>query len=194
MVLLASKIDVETLQSIGITNTHWIPEACNPRIHRNLHLPRTENLGFIGNLNDTFVRNGHTKNDFVNHFKPYHKTHVWGEDYTVEQNKVRIMFDRTISHNIGTRIFESSAAGCVPIWSKAGFNNGIDELMGENFHYIPYDDTIEGLESVLKDLDETRMGRIAQNAEKHVLGNHTYAHRARQVLNVLGIKYAQISK
>jgi len=100
------------------------------------------------------------------------------------------MFDRTISHNIGTRIFESSAAGCVPLWSKAGFNNGIDELLYENFHYISYDDTIEGLEKVLESLyqDEARMEKVSKAAEKHVLNNHTYAHRARQVLDLCGIK------
>jgi len=187
-ILLASKIDADTLQSQGVTNAFWIPEACNPRIHKNLHLPRTEKLGFIGNLNNTFRRNGFTKNDFIDHFKPYHKTHVWGNDYTAEQNKIRVMFDRPISHNIGTRVFESSAAGCVPLWSKAGFDNGIDELLYENFHYISYDDTIQGLEKVLEDLDEAKMDRIAKAAEKHVLNNHTYAHRARQVLDLCGVK------
>jgi hypothetical protein len=188
-IFLASKIDVENLHKAGVMNIAWVPEACNPRVHKNLHLDRTENLGFIGNLNNTIIRNGFTKNDFVNYFKPYHKTHVWGEQYTEEQNKIKIMFDRTINYNIGTRIFESSAAGCVPLWSKVGYPTGIEELLEEGVHYIPYADTIEDLDRVLKNLNESQMSAVVEKAESHVLNNHTYAHRVKQILKILNINY-----
>lgn len=193
-VILASKIDADSLIRLGTKNAAWVPEACNPRIHRNLHLDRSEKLGFVGNRNNSLIRHGYTKDDFLNHFMPYQKTLAFGDLYTIEQNKIKIMFDRTIAHNIGTRIFESSAAGCVPLWSKAGYDNGIDELLTEGVHYISYDDTIEGLEKVLNDLTEERMNKIACMAEKHVLKNHTYAHRALQVLETVGIKPIRVSR
>jgi len=187
-ILLASKIDTDNLHKMGTKNVAWIPEACNPRVHKNLHQDRSEKLGFVGNFDDHWRRNGFTKNDFIDHFKLYHKTLSFGGLYTIEQNKIKIMFDRTIAHNIGTRLFESCAAGCVPLWSKAGYDNGIDELLSEGIHYLPYDDTIESLEKVLGDLTEERMDKITHLAEKHVLNNHTYAHRALQVLKTVGIK------
>jgi len=194
-ILLASKIDVDNLNKGGMANAFWIPEACNPRVHRNLNLERYEKIGFVGNLNSSMARNGLTKNDFIDFLKTgpyglYHKTHTWGDDYTVEQNKIQVMFDRTITHNIGTRLFESSAAGCVPLWSKTGIDNGIEGLMTENVHYVPYNDTIEDLGSVLDELFQNpeRMKKITTAAEKHVLANHTYSHRAEQVLKLVGVQ------
>jgi len=201
-VLLASKIDVQTLKDLGVSNAVWIPEACNPRIHKNLCRmeDRSIQLGFIGNLNNTIVRNGHTKNDFIDHlkngpYKLYHKTLAFGSDYTIAQNLIRVMFDRTIAHNIGTRIFESCAAGCVPLWSDTGIDNGIHELLIENAHYVPYNDTIEDLDRVLEELyrDTNRMKDITASAECHVLNNHTYAHRVLKVLDTVGVKPLSIS-
>jgi hypothetical protein len=196
---LASKIDVETLISKGISNVAWIPEACNPRVHKNLNGPRPEKLGYIGNLNNLMLRNGKTKDDFINYlkngpYKLYHKTHVWGDDYSIEQNKIQVMFDRTIAHNIGTRIFESCAAGCLPVWSKTNYDTGISTLLTEGEHYVPYNDTVEDIDKVLGGLyeDPDRMKRITDAAEKHVLNNHTYSHRVMQILDLFEIKTIQV--
>jgi hypothetical protein len=198
-ILLASKIDVETLISKGILNVAWIPEACNPRVHKNLHVNRLERLGFIGNSNNSILRNGKTKDDFINHlkegpYKLYQKTHVWGNDYNVEQNRIQVMFDRTISYNIGTRIFESCAAGCLPVWSKTNYDTGISTLLTEGEHYVPYNDTVEDIDKVLGGLyeDPDRMKRITDAAEKHVLNNHTYSHRVMQILDLFEIKTIQV--
>ncbi len=194
-VLLASKVDVDALRMNGFLNVEWIPEACNPRIHRNLRLKRTTKLGFIGNLNDTIFRNNYCKNDFLNYLKegPYkleHKMAVYGKDYTIEQNKIQVMFDRPITYNIGTRLFESSAAGCVPLWAKVGYPNGIEELMEENVHYVSYNDTLEDVDRVLDLLfnNPSQIDKLSKAAEKHVLNNHTYAHRVRDILGIVGIK------
>lgn len=195
-ILLASKIDVESATSQGLKNFVWIPEACNPRIHKNLHQERTIPLGFVGSYNNYIFRNGKTKDDFTNYLKqgPYKLeqiTNTFGEDYCLVQNKIKVMFDRPIMHNIGTRIFESSAAGCIPLWSKAGYPTGIEELLTEGIHYVPYDDTIEGLEKVLEEIykNEAGMVRLTGAAEKHVLAHHTYAHRVLSVLDTMKIPY-----
>ncbi len=95
-------------------------------------------------------------------------------------------FDRVIAHNVGTRVFESAAMGCVPLWADSGISKecGMDQLMVPNVHYIPYNDTIEGLEEVVLGLVENKemASMIAKQAREHVLANHTYAHRARQIL------------
>lgn len=195
-ILLASKIDVETAKSHGSKNFVWIPEACNPRIHKDIGLERTTPLGFIGCSNDYTFRNGKCKDDFTNHLKqgPYKLIQIidtFGNQYTEAQNKIRIMYDRTIAHNIGTRIFESCAAGCVPLWSKAGYDTGIDQLLMENIHYIPYNDTIEDLDRVLVELfsDENRMNKVTKAAKEHVLKYHTYAHRVSDVLRSVNINF-----
>ena len=198
-ILLASKIDVENLKTRGFKNFVWIPEACNPRLHRNMHLERSIKLGLVGCTNGTMPKKGKTRNDFLEHLykSPYglHRIEgIFGELYAAEQNKIQVMFDRTITHNVGTRIFESSAAGCVPLWSADyGRANGINDLFTANVHYIPYE-TFEDLDKALEDLFKhpDKMDQITKAAERHVLNNHTYAHRVWQILENIGIKTTKI--
>jgi len=189
-ILLASKIDAEGLNKKHPGKFAWIPEACNPRVHTNLKQYRQHYLGYIGNPDARFPRNGKFKNDFLDYLKEhrdmFYAKHFYGPEYTERLNWIRVMFDRTIGHNIGTRIFEAGSAGCCPLWSKTDANTGIEELLTENVHYIAYDDTIEGLTKVLDELTEEKIQKVATSAEKHALSNHTYAHRVFQIFNVMG--------
>lgn len=198
-VYLASKIDTELFQMKGFNNFEWVPEACNPRVHRNLHKERVNRLGYIGNNDSNYLRNGKTKDEFLERLKIYpysivHKKDVYGEAYTEELNKIQIMFDRTIKHNIGTRIFEACASGCLAMWPHAFCDTGIEQLFTMGIHYAPYDDTIDGAESVLHTLfnDSALVERITKGAEEHVLNNHTYAHRVKQILKNLSIDFVEV--
>jgi hypothetical protein len=198
-VLLASKIDTDTLNDRGLDNVLWVPEACNPRIHKDFGVTRPNILGYIGNHNGDWVRKGSSKDDFLRHLKESkyelkQTTGVYGGEYTVEMNKIKIMFDRCIVHNIGTRLFESAAAGCLPLWSKAGFNNGIDRLMVDGLHYLSYDDTIDGVMGVLESIDEEKISSITSSAKEHVLNNHTYAHRVWKLLKDINIDFFSIKE
>jgi len=195
-IFLASKIDVEFFHKKNIKEFVWIPEACNPRIHKNLHRDRIYKLGFVGNNNDYYFRNGKSKDEFIAYFKrePFNmlcKQGIYGDDYTEVLNKIWIMFDRTIQHNIGTRIFESAASGCIPLWSDASYNTGINELLVNGKHYLSYNDTIGDAERVIKSLfnEPEKANKIAEDAESHVLANHTYANRALMILDALNIDY-----
>jgi len=190
-IYLASKIDVDVLNNKKLNRFKWIPEACNPHVHKDLGLKREYPLGYIGNWgNESFRRNGLCKNDFINHLRDKYKDKflwskgVYGEDYCKEQNKINIMWDYPITYNVGTRIFESCASGCIPMWSNAGYKNGIHTLLKEGVNYIEYNDTIEDLDSKIEwafnnpqCLEKMRI--ISRN---YVLENHTYAHRALEIL------------
>jgi hypothetical protein len=200
-VCLASKIDVENLNKLGVNNAIWVPEACNPRLHKDLGLPRTFDIGLVGRHNGTYLRNGASKTDFINFlskstYKNFFHTELWGKPYVELMNEAVIAFDRTISHNVGTRVFESAAMGCVPLWSDTGISalNGMNELMQDGVHYVSYADTTESITNVVDKLlqDPNRIEQIRTAAKKHVLENHTYANRVVSILNSLGIKYYDI--
>lgn len=188
---LASKIDVNRINSEGINNVRWLPEACNPRVHKDLNLPRTVDIGFVGRGNHERPRSGFTKDDFIAWIKssPYKTVvnqDVWGSDYVSIMNQAKLAFDRVIAHNVGTRIFESAAMGCVPLWADSGVTSecGILDLMTPYEHYVPYNDTIDGISSVISELlnDQNKIDTISMKAKKHVLQNHTYAVRALSVI------------
>lgn len=192
-VYLASKIDAEQLNQSGYENVKWLPEACNPRIHKDQGEQRSIDIGFVGKGNGQRKRKGYSKDDFLKWIdKSAYRTIItrdkWGEDYTEVMNSARIAFDRVIAHNVGTRVFESAAMGCVPLWADSGIREqcGMSQLMEPWKHYVPYADTVEDLEKTLNLLFENKessLDRIAAKAKEHVLKHHTYAHRAREVLS-----------
>jgi hypothetical protein len=198
-VFLASKVDIQTIKERAKGDSfrfEWLPEACNPRVHKNIVdiLDRPYDLGFVGNYNRTLKRKNISRdefNDFLTlNYKFLRACTIYGEKYNEVQNKFRIAFDRPVTHNLGTRIFESACAGCVPLYPRTGIDNGLDSLFEENIHYLSYDDTIEGMHQVLQKIlnEPMAMKKIVDSAKKHVMENHTYAHRAIQVINSLGIK------
>lgn len=190
-IFLASRIDAEKLNSEGYKNVSWLPEACNPRIHKDYDKHRKFDLGFIGKGNADRIRNGRSKNDFIqwiksSKFKTFFDHDKWGEEYVEMMNTAKIVFDRPISHNVGTRVFESAAMGCVPLWSDTGITEtcGMAKLMVPWKHYVPYNDTIEGLEKAVESLliNDSKREKIRLNAKYHVLKDHTYAHRAQTII------------
>lgn len=191
-IYLASKIDAEKLVEIGCPNVRWLPEACNPRIHKDLGCERSIDVGFVGRGNHNRKRKGLSKDDFLlwlkekSSFRTLIDHDRWGESYSEIMNSSKIAFDRVIAHNVGTRVFEAAAFGCVPLWAESGIRKecGMEELMEPGKHYVPYEDTIEGLEKVISGLLENkeRLSVIAKQAREYVGANHTYAHRARTVL------------
>lgn len=204
-IYLASKIDVESLVEMGLENFKWLPEACNPRLHKNKGLERDVDIGFVGHGNSNRIRNGKTKDAFLGWLQ--HSKHKealnhdsWGESYVDFMNKAKIAFDRVIAHNVGTRVFESAAMGCVPLWADIGVLEecGMSQLMEPGKHYVPYDDTTEGLDKVLDNLlsNPEKMEQIAKQAQEHVLANHTYAHRAKEVIkdHVTNLLEAEVVK
>ena len=200
-ICLASKIVVEELKNSGISNAMWVPEACNPRLHKDLGIERPYEIGLVGRHNDTYIRQGLSKSDFIkfletSKYKSFFKTEIWGNEYVNLMNQSILAFDRTITNNVGTRVFESAAMGCVPLWSDQGISdqNGMSELMTPGLHYASYNDTIDGLIEVVDDIlshpDKAKF--IIENAKKHVLTNHTYAHRAKQVLEAFSAPFFQV--
>ena len=104
---IASKMEVEELQSSGVTNVFWIPEACNPKLHKDLGMQRTFDIGLVGRHNETYIRQGLTKTDFINFitsskYKNFFYTEVWGQSYVDLMNQIICAFDRVVSRNVGT--------------------------------------------------------------------------------------------
>ena len=198
---LASKLDVKNLQEMGVTNVFWIPEACNPKLHKDLGIERTFEIGLIGRHNSTYLRNGFSKTDFINFlntskYKSFFQTEIWGLPYVELMNKTTLAFDRVISHNVGTRVFEVAAMGCVPLWADSGISNinGMDDLMVPGVHYVPYADTIESLINVVDDLlkNPAKIEEIRIAAKQHVLAKHTYAHRVLSILDLFGLNIFKV--
>jgi hypothetical protein len=203
-VALSSLPEVQQLAAEGFKNVLYLPEAANPRIHHATTLPhdRPHEIGYIGNPNGSLLRNGYTKDEMRRAMKEASPTafdlkldhgneaEAFGTDYRDLLNSMRLCLDWPVSHNIGSRVFEASAAGCAVLRPDHNDGSGISEVLRPWEHYIPYDPTPQGLSLRLEQLraDGYRLSdAVAARAQKLVLRDHTYAVRAKRLLDtVLG--------
>lgn len=200
-VALASKNVIETLQST-LENPRkfiWLPEACNPKVHRPLGLPTQKHkVGFIGNPCD--IKRGEYsrydiqkflcgRDDYFDLKMVYGLDfNAYGDKYNQFLNMFPVCLDWPVANNLGTRIFEASAVGSAVLYPNVQDDNGLKELFPST-HYMPYEPTPEGvtaaLELLLKD-DGALATSIGKSAREHVLNNHTYAHRVSHLLKMMG--------
>lgn len=202
-IYLNSKIDAE---AVNIPyRVKWLPEACNPRVHRDLGKPREFDTGFVGSPDSIIsMRNGYSRQSFLDYLDTQDgftfcgvKHGIYGDDYNETLNKYRISFDRTIKANIGTRIWECLAAGTLPLWSrtKDHDNCGIDSLLIDGVHYVSYNDTLEDFKEKLTYLLEHPevVSKIVAQGQKEVLSHHTYADRCKWILKDCGVNFTTVS-
>jgi hypothetical protein len=81
------------------------------------------------------------------------------------------------------RIFEAMGSGAVLVTNKIE-SNGMEDLFKEATHYLNYsteNDLIDLIRRILKDPD--LQASISENAKDVIIRNHTYEHRASEILN-----------
>jgi len=99
-------------------------------------------------------------------------------------NESKIMPERTIFANIGTRIFEVIGSGGFCLMNRYPCKTGLDTIGIDGHHYVTYDETYDDFmrkfDYYLKHDDERE--QIAYNGHKYFSLNHTYNHRLRVIL------------
>lgn len=191
----AELITSQGLQNLGYTTVHWLPPAFYPGIYRPIpEIEKNLDFSFIGQPDSVVTRKGKTRKDFFEELsnkypKSIVEQSVYGDDVNKIYNHSRILIDKTIWGNIGTRIFEIIGSGGFALINKCKFQNGIDKLAIDNVHYVSYDDSwsdcVSKIDYYLEHEDERK--KIAQAGHKHFLANHTYKHRLEQIFKDFGL-------
>ena len=204
-VALASLPDLLAVaKSVPAGRTLHMREACNTRIHREL-VPLDEReftIGYIGNPNDNLLRNGLSKDSLRLHMKASipesidlkidggHNATAFGHDYCALLNSMKLCLDWPVSHNVGTRIFEASAAGCAvmrPVTDDDAVS-GLLSVFTPWVHFIPYEISLEGFTATYEQAraDDWALARkVAKQAQALVLAEHTYAKRCETLVRTI---------
>jgi hypothetical protein len=182
------------LQNQGLTNVFWLPPAFYEGCYHPININKIYDFSFIGQPDDTVVRKGKTRKEFfielqVKYPKSCIVQSVWGEDVNKIYNQSRILVDRTIYNNVGTRVFETIGSGGFTLVNRGKVNSGIDKLAIDGAHFISYDDS---LEDCIKKMEyylnyEAEREKITKAGYKHFLINHTYSHRLDVILKDFGL-------
>lgn len=101
-------------------------------------------------------------------------------------SSAKLVFNKSIHNDVNMRVFESTGCGAVLVTDRIS-DNGMDELFEEGLHYVTYSDA-SSLVAVVKELlrDSERCALMGDSARRHVLEHHTYRHRARRMLEIMG--------
>lgn len=177
----------EYAQALGHGQVFWLPLAAAPDVHRDHHLSRLYEVGFVGNLSAAHRKTARARrlallerhyqtNDFYRHYPPEEV----GEVYS----RSRIVFNTSIAGDVTMRIFEGAAAGALVLTDAVA--NGLGELFDVGKEIVTYRDDNELLAHIDYFLEQPEaLEAIAAAGQRRVLAEHTYAHRVDRLVEVL---------
>jgi hypothetical protein len=163
----------------------WLPMAADPDIHRNMGEPEYDlvNIGMFGGNNGCYGYDERKRLFELAHdngFTLHKNNDKYGDDYSREMSKGKLILNRPGLTDLNMRFFESMAIGCM-LWYPIG---DYCEVATPYIHYVPFRNDEEFLENLNKyTKDETARKQIIKNARELVLAKHTYKHRALEILS-----------
>lgn len=113
------------------------------------------------------------------------RKNIYLEDLSKHYRNSKIVFNQTADtiKAFNMRIFEGMGCGALVLTDHTPEQT---ELFENGVHYVVYDskeDMLEKLRYYLSHPDQA--AKIAAEGQRHVVRNHTYEHRARQVLDLI---------
>jgi glycosyltransferase involved in cell wall biosynthesis len=188
-VFVAQKHHVVRYAEWAWVSSSWLPLAADPVVFAPLDAPRSFDVGFVGNvlpgLHDARrVLLGRLVARFD---RVLVARGAWREYVARELARCRFVFNRSLHEDVNMRVFEAVACGRPLLTDRLAAKCGLAELFTDGEHLILYDDgSLE--ETVERWLcDEAAAERIAAAGREHVRTAHTYAHRARTILDHFGL-------
>lgn len=187
-VFVAQKDFVEEYaQAVGHRQVYWLPLAAAPDVHRDHHLPRIFDVGFVGNLAAAhrstararrlvLLAERYRTNDFYRHYPPAEVGEVYSRSH--------IVFNTSIAGDVTMRVFEGAAAGALVLTDAVA--NGLAELFSVGQEIVVFDDDTDLLAKVDHFLAHPQEWEaIAAAGQRRVLAEHTYAHRVDRLLEIV---------
>ena len=182
-VFVAQKGYVSQLKKLGIKNTYWLPNACDPEIHQDLHLERIYDIGFVGTLNTLHnPRRSLYIKILSKHFKSQITSNIWYKEISKIYSQSRIAFNICGAQDLNMRVFETMATGSMLLTDY--IPHGLLDLFKDRHHLVTYHSPQEAASLIRYYLThEDKRIKIAQRGQKEVLDKHTYLHRAQVIIS-----------
>jgi hypothetical protein len=187
-VYISEFLDVQHLKMCGFPNVEWLPGAFCPNHYKPLNLEKEYGLGFVGQLDDTVIRSSTTRKKLVHtlaeKFCGKFVKDVRGPIVNEIYNRSKVLIERTIFCNIGTRLFETVGSGGFTLINKYPCYNGLDQLGSDGTHFVTYDDSLDDAMDKMKyytEHDDERE-KIAKTGQEYFLNHHTYKHRIDKIV------------
>ncbi len=175
---------------------YWLPLAAAPDLHYRHDLPPAYDVAFVGSVTwahqhtSSRMRRLHLIED------RYHTNEVFAFAPPDEVGRIysqaRIVFNTSIAGDVTMRVFEGTGSGALLVTDATG--NGLGELFELGRELVVFHDDQELLERIDYYLahDDERAA-IAAAGCRRTHAQHTYPHRAQQVLAAMFDPGAQLA-
>ncbi|MBI4611251.1 MAG: methyltransferase domain-containing protein [Candidatus Rokubacteria bacterium] len=174
---------IPAFQAAGCASVHWLPAACDPRVHRRFAVEKAFDVVFVGQT----LRQWHP--DRVRLLErlaaaglSVHVATKILEEMALAFARGRLVFNRSLAGDLNMRVFEALATGSLLLTDSLAPESGLEELLRDREHLVLYDeDNLEALARYYLDHADEREA-IAARGRLEVLRQHTYAHRVASLL------------
>jgi glycosyltransferase involved in cell wall biosynthesis len=174
----------EFLERFTGSNAHWLPLAADPRLFGGSEA-RDLDVAYVGSDNRAAyperarlldVMRARYPNAYLGRASPEDMGRIYG--------RAKIVFNKSVRNDVNMRYFEGMCAGAALVTDKL-HDNGVGELF-EPGSLVEYEDEASLIRTIDRLLaDEATRKEIGGRARALVLERHTFAHRARTLLDTL---------
>jgi glycosyltransferase involved in cell wall biosynthesis len=178
LVCAANVSDVPVFSEI--TKSVWMPNMYSSDLIDNSDRKERFNIGFCGNYANR--RRDIRKLGMALGLKK--DIGVIGDDMSRAIKSYRIHWNRNIKTDINCRTFETLGCGTFLLTNRTP---GVEDLFEHEKHLVYYEDINDCIDKARYYLRNDRVrNKIADAGHKHVLANHTYDVRAKELVELVG--------
>ena len=181
-VFASCKKGAEKLVRNGISNTKWVPLACDPVLHGKKQLPKKYDVAFIGS--DSWGRRKKLLDKIRSKFSNSYIGLADHTDIGKIYSQAKIVFNCSIINDLNMRVFEGLCSGSCVVTNADVF--GQEDLFENKQHLLTYDTDEQAIDLVEYYLNhDQEREEIASAGMQKALAGHTYWHKVQNMLSVI---------
>lgn len=179
-VFLAQRAYVDDFLAAGCQHVFWLPLACDPEIHGQKVCEKLYDVGFVGTVGPAHTRRKKLLDTIDSRFK-LQCDRKFMDEMAELYSQSRIVFNNAIRNDLNMRVFEALCSGSLLVTDRIS-ESGLGELFEDKKHLVIYEDELLS-ETIRYYLDHPQeREEIASAGREEVIRNHTYDHRAKQMI------------
>lgn len=160
---------------------YWLPNAYPHDLIYPKNTKKIYDVGFCGNVNNRreYLEFLNSQSNITSKIDVF----VIGDDMVNAINSYKVHFNRNISDDINYRTFETTGTKTVLL---TNYTPNLEKLFDIGTEILVYDDKFDLLEKISYIRDNpSKMKEIAEAGYARSLNNHTYNHRAKQIIDII---------
>ena len=176
---VAQRQGIEDFMRDGIKNPVWLPHAVEPMAYPKLSSTKKYDVCFIGHINSE--NRIEALDRLFKEFPNFYYGQRLFEEAAEKFSQSKIVFNIAIKSDANMRIYETMSTGSFLLTSR---NTEVECLFEDGKHCVMYDSLDDMVDKAKYYLaHDYERERIAEAGFQEVRAKHTFAHRAKQVLD-----------